>query len=498
MEIFSVSGAKRLDRETIDTIGIPSIVLMENAAEGIFNRIVHKGDKFIFFCGTGNNGGDGLAIARKLILAGKTVSIYVCGSILKASSEFNVNYRILINMGIVINEFSIDDLDYIGERIKENDVVIDAIMGVGLNRDIEGDLYNIIQVINRNSRYIVSVDTPTGLDCNSGKALNISIKANETFTIEVMKKGFFGLGAKNYLGKVSIVPIGIPKKVKEKYTENIFCLDREEYKKIIPVRDLYGHKGSYGRVLILAGSTGMTGAAYITTEAVIRSGAGLVNLLIEDDIKDILGFKLIEAMITTYDDEKKVNELINNADVIICGPGLGKKDANRKMLRKCIENSKCPMIIDADALNIISEEYELLNYIRGRAIFTPHPGEMARLVKKTVREIEENRIEVCKEYCINNNIITILKGYNSVISDGNSVVINETGNSKMASGGMGDCLTGIIGGFVAQGINIYNSAKLGVYIHGLIGDELGKDRYCVNARDIINELPKALNNILKN
>lgn len=498
MEIFSVDGAKRLDSETINTIGIPSIVLMENAAEGIFNRIVHKGEKFIFFCGTGNNGGDGLAIARKLILAGKTVSIYVCGSILKASSEFDINYRILVNMGIVINEVSIDELNNISECIKENDIVIDAIMGIGLNRDIEGDLYKIIQVINRYSKYIVSIDAPTGLDCNSGKALNISIEANETFTIEVMKKGFFGLGAKKFLGYVSIVPIGIPKIIKEKYTEKIFSLDKSKYKEILPIRDLYGHKGSYGRVLILAGSKGMTGAAYITTEAVVRSGAGLVNLLVEDEVQNILSNKLIEAMITTYGEKEKVDKLINNADVIICGPGLGKRDENRKMLRKCIKNSKCLMVIDADALNIISEENELLNYIRGRAIFTPHPGEMARLVGKTVKEIEENRIEVCKQYCIDNNIITILKGYNSIISDGDSVVINETGSSKMASGGMGDCLTGIIGGLVAQGINLYNSAKLGVYIHGLIGDELGKERYCVNARDIISELPKALDNLLKN
>ncbi|MBE6049217.1 MAG: NAD(P)H-hydrate dehydratase [Clostridium sp.] len=498
MEIFSASGSKMLDSETINTIGIPSIVLMENAAEGIFNRIVHKGEKFIFFCGVGNNGGDGLAIARKLILAGKTVYIYVCGSILKASNEFNINYRILINMGIVINEVSIEQLEDVGKYIKESDVVVDAIMGVGLNRGIEGDLYSIIQAINKYSKHTISIDIPTGLDCNLGKELNIAVRAKETFTIEVMKKGFFSLDAKKFLGNVYIVPIGIPKAIKEKYTENIFLLSRDDYKKILPVRNLYGHKGNYGKVLILAGSKGMTGAAYITTESVVRSGAGLVNLLVEEEIQGILANKLIEAMTITYNEEEKIDRLIRDVDVIICGPGLSKRDNNRKMLIRCIKNSKCPMVMDADALNIISEESELLSYIEGRAIFTPHPGEMSRLVKQTIKEVEENRIDVCKKYSGENNIITVLKGYNTVISNGSSVVINETGSSKIASGGMGDCLTGIVGGLVAQGINLYDSAKLGVYIHGLIGDELGKDRYCVNARDIIEELPKALENILKN
>ena len=497
MEVFSVNGVRKIDSETINNIGIPSIVLMENAAEGIFSKIVHKGKRFIFFCGTGNNGGDGLAIARKLILAGKTVKIYVYGSILKASSEFNTNYNILCNIGIEIKKINMEYANEIISCVEECDVVIDAIMGIGLNRDIEGDLYNLVDIINKYSKYTISVDTPTGLDCDYGKVLNIAVKANETFTVEVMKKGFFSVGARDYLGNVSIVPIGIPKIIKNRYSENIFILSNDEYKRLLPVRNICGHKGTYGKVLILAGSKGMSGAAYITTEAVVRTGAGLVTLLVEKEIQDTLASKLVEAMITTYDESDKVDRLIKDADVIICGPGLSKGLENRNMLQRCIKHSDCSMVIDADALNIISEENELIDYLKGRTIFTPHPGEMARLVNKNIKEVEGNRIEICKEYARDNDIVTILKGYNSVISNGDSVIINETGSSKMASGGMGDCLTGIIGGLVAQGINLYDGGKLGVYLHGLIGDKLGSCRYCVNARDIIQELPKIMDNILK-
>ena len=193
---------------------------------------------------------------------------------------------------------------------------------------------------------------------------------------------------------------------------------------------------------------------------------------------------------------QKISSLIEKADVIVCGPGLGKGIVNKEMLIRCINSSKCPMVIDADGLNIISKNEECLKKLSGRAIFTPHLGEMSKLTNESIEKIELDRIDICRAYSKKHDIITLLKGYNTVISNGEDVIINETGNSKMASGGMGDCLTGIIGSLVAQGVDLFNSAILGAYIHGLAADKLSNERYVINARDVIEEIPKTIEELL--
>jgi len=493
MEILSVKATKSLDEDAIKKVGIPGVVLMENAAQEIFKSIVHKGNKFIVFCGAGNNGGDGLAIARKLILSDKMVRIFLVCDLNKSSPEFMVNYNILINMKAEIHKFNIkNDI----EVVKEADVVVDSIMGIGLNREIKGDIYSAIEIINEYAKYIVSVDTPSGLNSDSGEELGIAIKATETYTIETLKKGFFQNKAKRYLGNVHVVEIGIPSITKQKNTENIHLLTKDNYKELIPIRSPYGYKGNYGRVLVLSGSLGLTGAAYITTEATVRTGAGLVTLLVEEEIQPLLASRLIEAMTVNYNEEEKIESLIKNADVIICGPGLGNGIVNREMLVRCINSSKCPMVIDADGLNMIAKDEECLKKLRGRAIFTPHSGEMSKLINESIDKIEMARIDICRSYAKEQDIIILLKGHNTAISNGKNVIVNETGNSKMASGGMGDCLTGIIGALVAQGVELFNSAVLGAYLHGLAADRLSNERYVINARDIIEEIPKTIEALL--
>ncbi|MBD7911122.1 NAD(P)H-hydrate dehydratase [Clostridium cibarium] len=497
MEVLSVKNAKELDQYTIDEIGIPSIILMENAAHEMACNMINKGNKFVFFCGTGNNGGDGLAIARKLIIKEKEVKIYVVGDLKKSSFEFKVNYEILVKMMAEIEIINSEqDIIKVQSKVKYEDILVDAILGSGINRRVEGVILKLIEFINENANYVISIDNPSGLDGDTGEVLNASIKANETFVVEVLKKGYFNSGVKNYLGGITIVKIGIPNNVKEKFSEGIKILDNAQYRKMIPERNLYGHKGNYGRVLILAGRCGFTGAAYLVTEAAVRTGAGLVTLLIEKDIQPILAGKLVESMTVCYDDKDRVDELIKQADVIVCGPGLGNGSSNKDMLRNCIFNSKCPILVDADAISIIGEDVKLLDSICGRGIFTPHPGEMSRLIRKSIQYVEANRIDICRSYSKKYGIITVLKGYNTIISDGDLVVINNTGSSKMASGGMGDCLSGIIGALIAQKISLFDSAKLGCYMHGMIGDVLGKERYVVNARDIIEEIPKTMEYML--
>lgn len=495
MEIVTSKCAKLMDEYTINNIGIPGIVLMENAASEIYSSILHKGEKFIIFCGTGNNGGDGLAVARKLILSGKKVVVVICGNLNKGTEEFNLNLTILKNINAEIIIFN-NNKGIVNQMLAEADVIVDAIFGIGLSRDIEGIFKEVIELINSSKKYTVSIDIPSGLNGNTGIIMGICIKADETITVETYKKGFFLQEANEYTGKVTVINIGYPESVKSLLSEKVRKLSAEDYKNMIPTRKLTGHKGDYGRVLILAGSKGYSGAAYMTAEAAVKTGAGLVTLVTEKEVQDALSIKLTEAMTKSYDDEE-IEKLINNATVIACGPGLSKKDKNKKMLEKFICNSSCPLILDADALNIISENKELLKKVEGRAIITPHPGEMARLINKDISYVNSNRIDECVRYSRENKIITLLKGYNTVISDGKDAVINTTGSSKMASGGMGDTLTGIITALVAQKINLFDSAVLGAYLHGLIGDILSKDRYIVNAGDIINSIPETMEYILK-
>lgn len=496
--IFSVQSTKEIDKLTVEKIGMPSLVLMENAAEGILNQVIHKGESYIIFCGIGNNGGDGLALARKLLYHNKKVKVFILGNISRCSDDFKINYNILKNITDDIEFISDKTIDSLDKEIKSVDVVIDAIFGIGLSRKIDGLIYKVISIINKNSDYIVSIDSPSGLDCESGEVLGISVIANETYSIEMYKKGFFLTNAQKYIGDIKIIKIGIPDKIKDKYDDKIYLLDRDDYKKILPTRLVVGHKGNYGKVLILAGSKNFTGAGYIVTEAAIRSGSGLVTLLVEDNIQSIFQNKFIEAMTLPYSDTDKILNMLKSIDVLICGPGLGVSNVSKDILTMCITKSKCNLLLDADALNIISKDSSLIKYLKNRAILTPHSGEMAKLTNKKIDEIERNRIEESIRYARDNNVVIVLKGHNTIITDGNKTFINRTGSSKMASGGMGDCLSGIIGSLMGQGLLNIDSANLGVYLHGLCGDKIGEEQYSVSARDIIEIIPKVMEELRKN
>ena len=494
MYVVSRQTANLIDEYTINTIGIPSIVLMENAGEKIFESIKSKGDKYIVFCGIGNNGGDGLVIARKLFIFGKDVKVIVINFGTKKGEEFITNLNVIKKLNIEIKEIN-KDSDFNKELIddiKNSDIVVDSIFGIGLNRRIDGVIYKVIESINTYSKYVISVDTPSGIDSNSGEVLGIAIKANETYTIENVKIGFVRYDAFEYLGKVKVVYIGIPDSVKEKFNEKVSFLHRYEYKKMIPIRKVWGYKGDYGKVMLIGGSPGFSGAAYICAEAVVRSGAGLVSLLTDLNTQQVLSNKLIEAMTVNYEEQDRINNLLETCNVIACGPGLGVSDDKYDILNRCIKETEVPIILDADALNILANNKELLSLVKNRSVITPHLGEFSRLSGYSIEEIEKDRVNLAKRYALQHDVIVVLKGYNTIITDGYEVVINYTGNSKMASGGMGDCLTGIIASFVGQGMSKFKAAILACYIHGLAGDKASKDKYSVSATDIIAELPKII------
>lgn len=491
MKFASSEIIRRIDGYCINNLEISELVLMESAALKVLNNIdLKRNEYFTIVCGAGNNGGDGLALARHLISLEKNVQVFFVGNPDKVSDSCRVNYNILINMKF--NIIIVNGLEYIEKlksSISSSDITIDALLGTGISRNVEG-IYNlVISAINEKSKYILSIDVPSGLNSNNGNVMGNCVISNKTVTFELYKSGFLNYKSEEYTGEIVVEKIGIPKFVIDKYHDGGFITDKHLFSEKVKGRDKYSHKGDYGRVLIFAGSKKYTGAAYISTQGAVRSGAGLVTLCCEEDILHILQCKLIEAMTISNKDSEGISKLLLNSNCIAIGPGMGDNENTMKVLEFVLKNSKCPVVIDADGINALSKNLNILKNIKVPVVLTPHPGEMSRLTGFSIDYINENRIEVAKEFAKVNKVIVLLKGYNTVITDGKEVIVNSTGNSSMASGGMGDCLTGIITSFIAQGQSAVDAAVTGAFLHGYCGDVLSEKRFNVSAGDILNIIP---------
>ena len=482
---------KEIDRYCIETLKIPSIVLMENAAlKAVKNLDLEKNNSFVIICGKGNNGGDGFAIARHLFVLNKKVEIFLVGTEDNMSEDCKTSYIILKNMGIKINKINnVEDINELRDAVTRCEVTIDAIFGTGLSKNVDGVYDNAISIINENSSYTLSVDVPSGFNSDTGKIMANCVKANKTVTFQLYKKGFLNYGSDMYTGEIVVEDIGIPEFVIDKFHENEFIVDREMIKNRLFIRNKYSHKGDYGRVLIVAGSTGFTGAAFIATEGAVRSGAGLVTLCCSEDIQPILSSKLVEAMTISFNDRDKLKDIVSKCNSIAIGPGMGNNDDTFEVVKYTLENVNCPVVIDADGINVLKENLSLLKNKEHGVILTPHLGEMSRITGLSIEHIKQNRIEVSEEFARQYGVVIILKGYNTIITDGVTTMINPTGNSSMASGGMGDCLTGIIASFIGQGYSLMEAASLATYIHGYAGDRLAEDMFCVNASHVLESIP---------
>lgn len=491
MKVVSSEIMKQIDKYCVETLNIPGTVLMENAAIKVVNNIdFTKYKSFSVICGKGNNGGDGLAVARHLIVLEKEVDVFLVGTEEGMAEDAKVNFNILRNMGKKIFRISnLEDMNDLRDVVDKNDVTIDAIFGTGLTRNVEGIYAQVISVINENSKYTISVDVPSGFECNTGKVLSNCVKADKTVTFQMYKKGFLSYGTDKLTGEVAVENIGIPEFVIDKFHNREFIMDKAMIENKLQVRDKYCYKGDYGRVLIFAGSCGFTGAAYITTQGAVRSGAGLVTLCCSRRIQDILSTKLVEAMTAPIEDKDKVDELIEKSNALAIGPGMGISEETRETLYNVIRRAKCPIVIDADGINVLKDNLSILKERKSDIIITPHFGEMSKIIGRPIEYIRENRIEVAKKFAKENGVIVLLKGYNTVISDGDITIINPTGNSSMASGGMGDCLTGMITAFIGQGYEPMQSACIATFIHGYIGECLSENMFCVNASHILKKIP---------
>ncbi|HZX21479.1 MAG TPA: NAD(P)H-hydrate dehydratase [Clostridia bacterium] len=492
--LLSSSEMKRCDASIINKMGVPSMVLMEKAALGAEEEL-YDGTfdlkKIIVVCGNGNNGGDGFVVARLLYLKNIDVTILFVGDEKKCTPETKQQIKIVQNYGIKIyNDF---DFNFDGYT-----TIIDAIFGVGISKPVKGKYAQIIERMNEAEADVFSLDIPSGISADTGEIMGVAIRAKKTATFAYKKVGLVLYPGAEYAGTVKVKDIGITDIGFEGVRPQVYSYTKEDLKRI-PERCSRSHKGTYGKILVIAGAVNMGGAAYLAAKSVYRMGAGLVKLYIPNENRTILQTMLPEAILGTYNsdniDTEDLKEAISWADAIIMGPGMGKNETTKSILNVLIPNADVPLVIDADGVNIIAEHPDILKNHKNNIIITPHLGEMAGLVKKDIHEIEESLIKEAKEYAKQENIVCVLKDARTAVTDGNGgVYLNQSGNNGMATAGSGDVLTGIIAGLLAQGMNNLEAATLGVYIHGLAGDsatsKLGV--YSVIADDIVDNISDVL------
>ena len=501
MRIGTSNSTKRLDEVCVNEYNIPLIVLMENAIISATNHMdIDLYKNYVIVSGVGNNGGDGLGIARQLRARGANVKVFIVGNMEKMTQCSKINYEIIKAMNIDINlidskEFNYEELLQLKKSIKQSDIVIDAIFGTGLERNVEGIFKEVINIINKNKNLTYSIDVPSGINASTGDILGACIKADKTICFEFYKRGFFKYDVKEYLGNVIVEHLGIPEYILEKYDDREYIVSKSFVINNFYEKNKFSFKNDFGKVTIFAGSKGFTGAAYIACESAVKTGSGLVTLVSDEYVQNIVSMKLTEAMTVNYNEKERINNLIKSSDVIGFGCGMGNNKDTLERLKYVLSNSRCPVVIDADGLNVLENNKEVLKAYKNRIIITPHLGEMSRLTGKDISYIRNNRLDVAKTFAKENGVIVLLKGYETIITNGDELYINPTGNSSMANGGMGDCLLGIITSLIGQKIDVFNAVVCAAYIHGYIGNKLSKSLYTVNASDIIKNLQRTIKDL---
>ncbi len=482
---------KNADSHTIHEVGIPSLVLMERAALQTVKVMEEYGidtSRALVVCGSGNNGGDGFAIARLLREKGHEAEVLFAGKESSLSEECRLQKQIAQRQGIPV--FT----SYPG---KEYTVVIDAVFGVGLSREITGNYLEIIRRMNESSGRKVAVDIASGICSRTGQVLGTAFRAELTVAMACVKLGSVLYPGEEYSGRTVAVPIGIDPEYFRKSPEVCFTYDRADLAGLLPVRRADSHKGTYGKVLMITGCAGMAGAAYLSAAAAYTAGAGLVQIYTAEENRVILQQLLPEAIISCYGtyDEEQLDRLLAWADVVCIGCGLGQSGLSGKLLEHTLETAKVPCVIDADGLNLLSRRKELLDRACVPVILTPHMMEMSRLTGHTVGEIAEDRIGCAAELAEHCQTVCVLKDSRTVVLEkGRQPFVNLAGNSAMAKAGSGDVLAGVITGLLAQGTEPFLAACAGVFLHACGGDEARdvKGSYSVLARDLIAGIQRCM------
>jgi ADP-dependent NAD(P)H-hydrate dehydratase / NAD(P)H-hydrate epimerase len=485
-----------IDKRAIKEYGIPGIILMENAAHALLRfikSITHR--RVTIVCGGGNNGGDGFALGRLLLIEGYYVDIFCFADIKDIKGDARVNFDMLIKMGITIG----NDLNLLETSVERSEVTVDAIFGTGLRGRVEGTYYRLIEAINLKARHIVSVDIPSGINGETGEALGTCIYARDTITFGCLKLGHLLGEGRKASGKVVVENISLPRRCIEDQNLAVTSNYGEYPLSLLKMRGLDTNKGDYGKVYIIGGSHLMSGAVALSASAAISSGAGLVTCVIPESILDRVGVLVPEAIYSHFEQKdghsyisyNALNSIMEKASAIAFGVGLGDAQHMATALSYLIQKSNKPLIIDADGINMLTTLKEKLKKRKCDVILTPHPGEMSRLTGLSIDHINKNRLQVAGDFAREHRCILLLKGSSTVVTDGKMAYINTTGNPGMATGGSGDVLTGLIAALVGQGYSSYEAAILGANIHGLAGDDAHNHfGYGLKASDIIKYFGK--------
>ena len=515
MWIVTASQMQSLDRRTIQEAKIPGTILMERAGTGVMTHLLQawgspKGKKVVILCGKGNNGGDGLVVARLLQKKGAKLRVVLLAPPKELSPDAKVMYRRL-NKVIRPSLFTVNPLEEtLSSFMHDADLLIDALLGTGLSSMVRAPYTSAINAINASPAFTVAIDIPSGLDSNTGAALGVAVHADLTVTFGCPKLGLYLGSAIDKTGRIEVVDIGIPHNFVEEIHPYIHLLSSEIVRPLIPSRSPSSHKGTFGHAGVIAGSPGKTGAPAMAALGALRVGTGLVTVAIPQTISPILESKLLEVMTEPMPENSHhmlgmetgaaLLAFATNKSALAFGPGMGVSPDTTDFLRHVLPQLKVPCVLDADALNGLMHHRQVFSLMKEPPILTPHPGEMARLLDgSSPKQVNEDRIGVSRQFAMQHRVVLVLKGARTIIAEPEGhIAICPTGNPGMASAGMGDVLTGMIAGLLAQGLSAWDAARAGVYLHGMAGDlaaaTIGEPGLI--AGDVITAIPHALTQTL--
>ena len=511
MRLVKASEMQEMDRLTIEEMGIAGIVLMENAARGATRIFLEhfeppRNSRVLFLCGRGNNGGDGYVMARYLHQRGYEVTVLVLSEYGKIKGDALSNLNIIRRVGIDVREVpDIAVWETCRDLLTESDFVIDGILGTGLNSPVRGFYKQVIEDLNASGAFVMAIDIPSGLHADTGAVMGAAVRADLTATFGFPKLGQLLFPGASLVGRLVRIDIGIPGGVSERLPAWYRLIEAQDIRELFRVEKQDIHKGHRGHLLVLAGSTGKTGAATLTCLGALRAGSGLVTLGVPRSLNPILESKLTEAM--TYplpetdsgtfalEAEKQILDLLQGKTALALGPGLSTHEETVLLVRRLVSQCPVPVVVDADGLNALAGDLTPLRSCKGRVILTPHPGEMARLTGLTNSDVQADRADVARRFAQEHGCHLVLKGARTLIArpDGR-IHVNPTGNPALASGGSGDVLTGLVGAFLARGFPPEKAAMSGVYLHGLAADLLaeGMGEAGVLAGDLPEVIPSLM------
>lgn len=515
MKILTAEQMSYVDKTTIES-GTPGLTLMSNAGSAVFELVaglpgIDSDTEIVIIAGKGNNGGDGFRVAELLAQNGFETAVYLLGKTSDIRGDAAVCMNDAVNAGLKIVEITCDDdIGMLSNAFITTSVIVDAIFGTGLKGEITGLPASVIDLINKSNAQVVAVDIPSGINASTGKMSGFTVQADYTVTFGALKVGHVLMPGKAVCGDVDLINIGFSGEVMDSVEPFGNTLTVTEAAGLIPRRPCDAHKGSAGRVFVIAGSVGMTGAASLTSHAAMRVGAGMVTVGCPASLNDILEVKLTEVMTLPLPEVRKkrclslralgkIRESVRNADVVAVGPGLGRYFETAELVRRFISEYSGRVILDADGINAFKGDVESLRAARCGIVLTPHAGELSALTGISIEEIIDDPVSQARKASESTGKIILLKGVPTVIAGPDGTVwINGSGNEGMATAGMGDVLTGTISGLAAQGLDLFEAAILGAYIHGIAGETASKKKgiHGVMSSDVLDFLPDAMLYIL--